>query len=370
MSNGEIKMFTGHRVQHNTMRGPGKGGIRYHPEANLDHCRALATWMTWKCAVVNIPYGGSKGGVVCNPLEMTDYELEGLTRRYTSEISIIIGPEKDIPAPDLYTNAQTMSWIMDTYSMVKGYCVPGVVTGKPLSIGGSLGRSEATGRGVVFTVQSACEELGIDIKKTTSAVQGFGNVGSVAAKYLHLLGSKVIAVSDVKCGIKNDKGLDIEKVMEYIKATGSLEGYPEAEAITNQQLLETEVDILVPAAIENQITAKNANKIKAKIVAEGANGPTTPEADKILYDNGIFVIPDILANAGGVTVSYFEWVQNIQHLFWNEQDVVDRLKSIMLKSFNDVRECAKTNKVNNRLAANILAVSRVAEAIKSRGIYP
>lgn len=370
MRTGEVEIFTGHRVQHNTGRGPAKGGIRFHPEANLDHCRALATWMTWKCAVVGIPYGGGKGGVICNPLEMNKYELEGMTRRYTSEISIIIGPEKDIPAPDVYTNAQTMAWIMDTYSMVKGYCVPGVVTGKPLSVGGSLGRHEATGRGVVFTIECACKHLGIDMKKTTSAVQGFGNVGSISAKYLHQGGSKVIAVSDVKGGIRNDEGLDIPAVMKYCAETGSVVGFPNTDPISNEDLLELNVDILVPAALENQIHRFNADKIKAKIVAEGANGPTTPKADLILHENGVFVVPDILANAGGVTVSYFEWVQNIQHLFWKEIDIVEKLKSIMVNSFEDVIKTAEKNKVHNRLAANMLAVTRVAEAIKDRGIYP
>ncbi|MEW5819737.1 MAG: Glu/Leu/Phe/Val dehydrogenase [Cyanobacteriota bacterium] len=370
MRNGDVEIFTGHRVQHNTGRGPAKGGIRFHPEANLDHCRALATWMTWKCAVVGIPYGGGKGGVMCNPLEMNAHELEGLTRRFTSEISIIIGPERDIPAPDVYTNAQTMAWIMDTYSMVKGYCVPGIVTGKPLSVGGSLGRHEATGRGVVFTVECACERLGIDMKKATAAVQGFGNVGSIAAKYLHKNGTKVIAVSDVKGGIRNDEGLDIPAVMKHCVETGSCVGFPNTDPVSNEELLELEVDILVPAALENQIHRYNANDIKAKVIAEGANGPTTPKADEILFKNGVFVIPDILANAGGVTVSYFEWVQNIQHLFWKEIDVVDKLKSIMIKSFEDVINTAKEHKVHNRLAANMLAVARVAEAIKDRGIYP
>lgn len=370
MSNGEVKILTGHRVQHNTGRGPAKGGIRFHPEANLDHCRALATWMTWKTAVVGIPYGGGKGGIICNPLEMDKHELEGMTRRYTSEISIIIGPEKDIPAPDVYTNAQTMAWIMDTYSMVKGYCVPGVVTGKPLSIGGSLGRHEATGRGVVFTVESAAKHLGMELKGRKAAVQGFGNVGSIAAKYLEKDGIKVIAVSDVKGGIRNDEGLDIEAVMKHCEATGSVVGFPNTDPISNEALLELDVDILVPAALENQINSDNANRIKAKIIAEGANGPTTPKADKILFENGVFMIPDILANAGGVTVSYFEWVQNIQHLFWKELDVVEKLQSIMKTSFDEVVAIGQKNKVNNRLGANMLAVSRVAQAIIDRGIYP
>ena len=370
MRGGKIQVFTGHRVQHNTARGPGKGGIRYHPEANLDHCRALAIWMTWKCAITGIPFGGSKGCVTCNTLEMNQPEIESLTRRFTSEISIIIGPEKDIPAPDMYTNAQTMAWMMDTYSAGKGYCVQGVVTGKPLSIGGSLGRSEATGRGVVFSVESACSYLGINLNKSTVAVQGFGKVARACAKYLQRLGAKIIAVSNSKGGLKNENGLDIEDLMNFQQQTGTITGYPNADAVTNKELLGLNVDILIPAAIENQITSKNASSIKAKIVAEGANGPTTPEADRILMDNGIFVVPDILANAGGVTVSYFEWVQNIQHLFWNEEDVVSKLRSIMNKAFYDVVSVSNKNNVDNRLAANMLAVSRVAEAIKSRGIYP
>lgn len=370
MSDGSVEVFTGHRVQHNTSRGPAKGGIRYHPEADIDHCRALATWMTWKCAIVNIPFGGGKGSVVCTPREMTDFELEGLTRRFTSEISILIGPEKDIPAPDVSTNAQTMAWIMDTYSMVRGHCIPQIVTGKPVELGGSLGRLEATGRGVVFTIETACEHLKIPIHKSTSVVQGFGNVGSVAAKYLHKDGSKVIAVSDFFGGIRNDQGIDIPKLIEYADKHKSIQGFPDTDPISNEDLLELECDILVPAAIENQIHRYNANNIKAKIVAEGANGPTTPMADQVLFENGIFMIPDILANAGGVTVSYFEWVQNFQHLFWQEDDVVGKLECIMVKSFEDVIREAKKHNVNNRLAANMLAVSRVAAAHKMRGLYP
>ncbi|MEW5819738.1 MAG: Glu/Leu/Phe/Val dehydrogenase [Cyanobacteriota bacterium] len=370
MSDGSVKVFTGFRVQHNTARGPAKGGIRFHPDTNLDEVRALATWMTWKCAVVGIPYGGGKGGVCCNPKTMTLHELEGLTRRFTSEISIIIGPEKDIPAPDVYTNPQTMAWIMDTYSMTKGYCVPSVVTGKPLEIGGSLGRNEATARGTVYTVEEACRKLGINVEKSTTVVQGFGNAGAIAAGFMNDLGSKVIAVSDSRGAIINQNGLDIPKVVEFKAKTGSVVGFPGSDEITNDQVLELECDILIPAALENVITPENANKIKAKIIGEAANGPTTPEADEILHSNGIFMIPDILANAGGVTVSYFEWVQNVQHLFWKEIDVNEKLKSIMVKSFNDVVKISEEKNVNMRLAANMLAIQRVANAVKLRGIYP
>lgn len=370
MSDGHVKVFTGFRVQHNTARGPAKGGIRFHPDTNLDEVRALATWMTWKTAVVGIPYGGGKGGVTCNPKQMTENELEGLTRRFTSEISIIIGPEKDIPAPDVYTNPQTMAWIMDTYSMTKGYCVPGVVTGKPLELGGSLGRNEATARGCIYTVEEACKKLGIDISKTTSVVQGFGNAGSISARFMEELGSKVIAVSDSRGGIICKEGLNTAKVEEYKNKTGSVVGYPCSDNISNEELLELECDILIPAALENVITKENAAKVKAKIIGEAANGPTTADADEILYQNGVFMIPDILANAGGVTVSYFEWVQNIQHLFWQEIDVNAQLKSIMVKSFNDVTKIADEKKVHMRLAANMLAINRVANAVKLRGIYP
>lgn len=370
MSNGKVKVFKGFRVQHNTSRGPAKGGIRFHPDTSIDEVRALATWMTWKTAVVGIPYGGGKGGVTCNPKEMTLNELEGLTRRFTSEISIIIGPEKDIPAPDVYTNPQTMAWIMDTYSMTKGYCVPGVVTGKPLELGGSLGRNEATARGCIYTVEAACRKLGINPTKTTSVVQGFGNAGSIAAGFLVELGSKVIAVSDSSGGIINKNGLDIPAIVKYKKDTGSVVGFPGTDTCTNEELLEIECDILIPAALENVITNKNADKIKTKIIGEAANGPTTPGADDILHQNGVFMIPDILANAGGVTVSYFEWVQNVQHLFWKEIDVNEKLKSIMVKSFNDVVRLAEQYKVDNRLAANMLAIDRVAAATSLRGIYP
>jgi glutamate dehydrogenase/leucine dehydrogenase len=370
MRNGKVKVFTGFRVQHNTARGPAKGGLRFHPQTNLDEVRALATWMTWKTAVVGIPYGGGKGGVCCNPKEMNEHELEGLTRRFTSEISILIGPERDIPAPDVYTNPQTMAWIMDTYSMTKGYCVPGVVTGKPLELGGSLGRNEATARGCVYTVEEACRKLGINISKSTSVIQGFGNAGSIAATLLQEIDSKIIAVSDSKGGIYNKNGLDVKKILDHKNKAGSVVGYAGAENISNEEILELECDILIPAALENVITKENAHNIRAKIIGEAANGPTTPKADDILYENGIFVIPDILANAGGVTVSYFEWVQNVQHLFWKEVDVNEKLKSIMVKSFNDVVKMSQDNNVNMRLAANMLAIDRVAKAVQLRGIYP
>jgi glutamate dehydrogenase (NAD(P)+) len=315
MDDGTPRVFTGYRVQHSLIRGPSKGGIRYHPDVTLEEIRALAMWMTWKCAVVNIPYGGAKGGVICNPKEMSMRELENLTRRYAVEISIIIGPTKDIPAPDVYTDAQTMAWIMDTISMIAGWCVTGVVTGKPVDIGGSLGRKEATGRGVMVTAIEAMKYQGIPVNGARVAVQGFGNAGSISALLLHDAGAKIIAVSDSKGGILNTRGLDPHSVLEHKMKTGSVIGYENSGTITNAELLELECDVLIPAALENQITERNAPRIKAKIIAEAANGPTTPSADKILHERGIFCVPDILANAGGVTVSYFEWVQDLQALF-------------------------------------------------------
>lgn len=370
MDDGSIKVFEGYRVQHNVDRGPAKGGIRYHPEVTLDEVKALAMWMTWKCAVVGIPYGGGKGGVVCDPKKMSLGELERLTRRFTSEISIIIGPEKDIPAPDVYTNPQIMGWIMDTYSMGVGYSVPGVVTGKPLEIGGSEGRKEATARGVVFVVEEAAKHLGINIKGATVAIQGYGNAGSIAHRLIEELGAKVIAVSDSRGGILSEKGLSANAVNEYKAKNKSVVGFPGTKEISNAELLELPVDILIPAALENQITSDNASRIKAKIVAEAANGPTTPEADEVLYKNGVFVIPDILANAGGVTVSYFEWVQDLQAHFWDEQAVNEKLRQVMTKSFKSVLDIYKKEKVNMRLAAYMLAVGRVARAVEIRGIYP
>lgn len=371
MDDGSVKVFTGYRVQYNMARGPCKGGIRYHPSVDLDEVKALAAWMTWKTAVVNIPYGGAKGGVICDPKKLSRGELERLTRRYASEISVIIGPETDIPAPDVYTDGQTMAWIMDTYSMNVGHSVPGVVTGKPLSIGGSEGRLEATSRGCVYIIREAARKLNLDLKKATVAVQGFGNVGAIAARLMaDLFGSKVVAVSDSKGGIHNKDGLDVRKVEEHKKKTGSVVDFPGSKNITNEEVLELAVDVLIPAALENVITDKNAAKIKAKIVGEGANGPTTPEADQVMFKNGVTVLPDILANAGGVTVSYFEWVQDLQNFFWTEDEVNKRLENVMVRAFNDVHAIAQREKCDMRTAAYMLAVGRVVEAYKTRGIFP
>jgi glutamate dehydrogenase/leucine dehydrogenase len=370
LDDGRLEVFIGHRVQHNTTRGPAKGGIRYHPNVTLDEVKALASWMTWKCATVGIPYGGAKGGITCNPKEMSLDELERMTRRYASEISIIIGPEKDIPAPDVYTNSQTMAWIMDTYSMNKGYAVPGVVTGKPLALGGSLGRNEATAQGCVYVIEEATKKLGIGLNGATAVVQGYGNAGSIAAYLLFDLGVKVVAVSDSKGGIINKNGLDPRKVLEFKDRTGSVVGFPSSEPISNEEILTLKCDILVPAALENCITLKNADKISTKIVAEAANGPTTPKADEILFDKNILVLPDILANAGGVTVSYFEWVQNVQELYWDIEDVNSRLKRVITRSFNDVYAIHRDKKINMRKAAYVLAVGRVAEAYRLRGLFP
>jgi glutamate dehydrogenase (NAD(P)+) len=370
MDDGDLENFTGYRIQHSITRGPAKGGIRYHPSVDLDEVSALAAWMTWKAAVVNIPYGGAKGGVKCNPKEMSKGELERMTRRYTYEIAPIIGPEKDIPAPDVYTDAETMAWIMDTYSMLQGYCIPGVVTGKPIELGGSLGRREATAQGCVYTIQEAAKHLGMDLEKATVAVQGFGNAGYNAAQIINRLGPRIIAVSDSRGAICNAEGLIPARVLKHKQETGSVDGYKEADEITNEELLAMECDILIPAALENQITKENAHTIRAKIVAEAANGPTTPSADDILYENGVFVIPDILCNAGGVTVSYFEWVQNIQALFWTLDEVNDQLGRIMRRSFWDVVSITKKQKVHMRTAAWMLGVGRVAEATRLRGIYP
>ncbi|MBI4736429.1 MAG: Glu/Leu/Phe/Val dehydrogenase [candidate division NC10 bacterium] len=370
MDDGSIHVFVGYRVQHNVTRGPAKGGIRYHPDVTLEEVRALAALMTWKCAVVNVPFGGAKGGVRCDPKKMSLRELEGLTRRYTTEISVFLGPESDIPAPDVYTNAQTMAWIMDTYSMHKGYSVPGVVTGKPIAIGGSLGRKEATARGCVFTIQEAARELGLDLSRATAVIQGYGNAGSIAAMLLHELGVRIIAVSDSRGGAFNPKGIDPARALEHKGKTGTVATFPEADRIGNQELLELPCDLLVPAALEGVITKENAPRIKARILAEAANGPTTPEADPILFANNVYVIPDILANAGGVTVSYFEWVQNLEMLHWSEDDVNRRLRDIMTRSFQEVREIAAKERVDMRTAAYILAVGRVAEATLLRGVYP
>ena len=370
MDDGKVIRFEGYRVQHNVMRGPAKGGVRYHPNVTMDEVKALATWMTWKCAVAGIPYGGGKGGITCNPKEMSLNELERLTRRYFSEIMPIIGPEKDIPAPDVYTNAQTMAWMMDTFSVNKGYTVPGVVTGKPIEIGGSLGRETATARGTVYTIESAAKHLNMDLSNATCVVQGYGNAGSNAAKLIHEIGTKVIAVSDSKGGIINKNGLDLDEVEKHKKETGSVIGFSDADDITNLELLSTECDVLIPAALENAITNENADDVKTKIIAEAANGPTTPEADKILEDKGVFIIPDILANAGGVTVSYFEWVQNGQNFFWSEDEINNRLREIMLASFNSVLEMREKHNAHMRIAANMLGISRVAQAAELRGLYP
>ncbi len=371
MDDGSYRVYTGHRVQYNMARGPTKGGIRYHPQVTLDEVRALAAWMTWKCAVVNIPYGGAKGGVVCDPKTMTKGELERLTRRYASEISSIIGPEMDIPAPDVYTDSQTMAWIMDTYSMQKGYSVPGVVTGKPISLGGSEGRGEATGRGCAYVIREAAKDAGLKVRGGTVAVQGFGNAGSVTANLLHdEQGATIVAVSDSRGGIYRSEGLNPHAVEEHKRKTGSVVGFPGAKAITNDELLESKVDILVPAALENQITGKNADRIEARMVAEAANGPTLPEADTVLFEKKVTVLPDILANAGGVTVSYFEWAQDIQRFFWPLNEVNERLERVMTRSYADVHKVATEHKTHNRTGAYILAIQRVVDAIRIRGIYP
>ncbi len=371
MDDGSYRVFTGHRVQYNMARGPCKGGIRYHPQVTLDEVRALAAWMTWKCAVVNIPYGGAKGGVICDPKHMSKGELERLTRRYTSEIAGIIGPEMDIPAPDVYTDAQTMSWIMDTYSMQKGYSVPGVVTGKPISLGGSEGRGEATGRGCAYVIREAAKDLGLHVKNGTVAIQGFGNAGSVTANILaDEQGAKIVAVSDSRGGIYKADGMNPHAIEEHKHKTGSVLGFPGAKQISNEEVLELEADILVPAALENQITAKNADKIRAKIVAEAANGPTVPAADKVLFEKKVTVLPDVLANAGGVTVSYFEWAQDIQGFFWTLHEVNERLERVMVRSYKDVHKVAGEKKVHHRTAAYVVAIQRVVDAIRIRGIYP
>ncbi len=370
MDDGSVQVFTGYRVQHNLGRGPAKGGLRYHQDVSLDEVKALAMWMTWKCAVVGIPYGGGKGGVIVDPKKLSQKELEGLTRRFATEISIIIGPEKDIPAPDVNTNAQTMAWIMDTYSMHVGYTVPGVITGKPIALGGSEGRNEATARGAVFCIVEAAAHMGLDLSKSTVAVQGFGNAGSIAARLIRNEGSTVVAVSDSTGGIHNPKGLDIDRVIAWKKEHGTVQGFPGADDVTNAEVLEVECDILIPAALENQITSRNADRIKARLVAEAANGPTTPEADEILYDRGVFLIPDILCNAGGVTVSYFEWVQDLNRDHWSETTVNAKLKEIMVQAFHETLTIARKEEVNMRTGAYLLAVQRVADATAMRGLYP
>ncbi len=370
MDDGSVKVFTGYRVQHNLGRGPAKGGIRYHQDVSLDEVKALAMWMTWKCAVVGIPYGGGKGGVIVDPKQLSMKELEHLSRRFFTEIEVLVGPERDIPAPDVNTTPQIMAWFMDTYSMHVGYTVPGVVTGKPISLGGSEGRNEATARGCVYTIAEAAKHLGIDLKSTRTAVQGFGNAGAIAAQLMVEEGSTIVAVSDSQGGIRNMAGLDIARVIAWKGEHGTVKGFPGAEGITNAEVLETECDVLIPAALENQITVANAAKIKARIVAEAANGPTTPEADAILYSRGVFLIPDILANAGGVTVSYFEWVQDLNRDHWTETEVNAKLKTIMVKAFGEVLGQALKEGVNMRTGAYLNAVQRVADATALRGLYP
>ena len=370
MRDGAIKSFTGYRVHHNLTRGPAKGGIRYHPDTDIDEVRALAFWMTIKCAVVNIPFGGAKGGVVCDPSQLDIGELERLTRRYTSEIAILLGPDKDSPAPDMGTNGQTMAWILDTYSSLKGTTVPAVVTGKPISVGGSEGRVEATGRGVVTITREVLRSLNMQLPESTIAIQGYGNVGSAAAVLFHVSGAKVEAVSDVNGAIYRKGGIDILALQDYVRQHRTVVGFPGADPIPADAILTMAVDVVVPAALQHVITAENANQIKAKVVVEGANGPTTPDADVILRSNGVTVVPDVLANAGGVTVSYFEWVQGLQSFFWTENEVNNRLEQILIRAYQQVHRAAQHHKVDLRMGAYIVGVGRVADAIRSMGIYP
>jgi glutamate dehydrogenase (NAD(P)+) len=370
LDNGGVEVYTGYRVQHNIHRGPAKGGIRYHPAVSLDEVKALAMWMTWKCAIVNIPYGGAKGGVIVDPRKLSMRELERLTRRFATEISILIGPDRDIPAPDMNTDGQVMAWIMDTISMHAGYSVTATVTGKPIEVGGSLGRVDATGRGVTICTLAALEHLGMAPHESRVAVQGFGNVGSVSARLLDEAGCKVVAVSDEYGGLYNPLGLPVRKLLEYRAREGSLKGYPGCTEIGSAGPLTAECDVLVPAALGNQLTSRNARAVKARLIVEGANGPTTPEADDILQERGVFLVPDILANAGGVTVSYFEWVQDLQSFFWSEHEVNQKLQAIMHRAFNEVLATAKERSLPMRMAAYVRAVQRVASATRDRGLYP
>jgi glutamate dehydrogenase (NAD(P)+) len=370
MEDGRIEVFTGYRVQHNINRGPAKGGIRYHPDVSLDEVKALAMWMTWKCAVVNIPYGGAKGGVIVDPRQLTIRELEHLTRRFATEIAILVGPDRDIPAPDVNTDAQVMAWIMDTLSMHYGYSVTAAVTGKPVEVGGSLGRVDATGRGVSICTLAALEHLGQKAHATRVAVQGFGNVGSVSARLLEEAGCTIVAVSDEYGGLYSPLGLPVRKLIEYRRERGRLEDFPGAEATDSQGPLFADCDVVVPAAIGNQITSRNAGQVRARLVVEAANGPTTPEGDAVLRKNGVFLVPDILANAGGVTVSYFEWVQDLQSFFWSEHEVNQKLQAIMTRAFREVLTVAQDRKLPMRMAAYCQAVQRVASATRDRGIYP
>jgi glutamate dehydrogenase (NAD(P)+) len=370
MDNGQVKVFSGFRVQHNVARGPAKGGIRYHPAVTLDEVKALATWMTWKTATVNIPYGGAKGGVICDPKRMSKGELERMTRRFTSEILPIIGPEQDIPAPDVYTDSQTMAWIMDTYSMTKGYSTLGVVTGKPVSIGGSEGRNEATARGCLVVCEEACKLKKINLRGASVAIQGFGNAGSLAAKLFAEKKARVVAISDSRGGVFNSRGIDPLKAMRYKERSGTVVGMPGTSRISNDDLLTMKCDILIPAALENSITLNNVDSIKARIVAEAANGPTTPHADEVLARKGIMLLPDILANAGGVTVSYFEWVQDLQGFFWSEGEVNAKLESVMRRAFHEVHDTMRKHRTHMRTGAYVLAVGRVADATLVRGLFP
>jgi glutamate dehydrogenase (NAD(P)+) len=371
MDDGHTRMFTGFRVHHNTVKGPTKGGIRYHPDVTLDECRALAMWMTWKCALMDLPYGGAKGGVIVDPQTLSVRELEKMTRRYTTEISPFIGPERDIPAPDVGTNAQVMAWMMDTYSMHKGYSIPAVVTGKPVAIGGTVGRENATGLGVTYITRSLLKQrFGRTLEDTTVAIQGFGNVGSWTARAMHERGARVVAISDVNGGIYNAKGLDLRQLLRYVEEYRTVTGFAHAEALTNQELLSLPVDVLVPAALEGQITKENAQQVRAKVIAEGANGPTTPEADRILQEMGVTVIPDILCNAGGVVVSYFEWVQGLQSFFWDENEVRKTMEKTLLNNLEAVVNATMRRKCDLRTAAYTIAISRIVEAMKVRGFYP
>ena len=369
MDNGEIEVFTGYRVQYNITLGPAKGGIRYHPQVSLDEVTALAAWMTWKCAVAHIPFGGGKGGVICDPTRMSRRELEALTRRYCAEIADAIGPERDVPAPDVNTNEQVMAWFMDTYSMHVGHTSTAVVTGKPLELGGSLGRREATGRGVMISTRESAKHLGIDIANATVAVQGYGNVGAISAELIGQLGARIVAVTDWKGGVYNEKGLDIAALNEHVRQQKTVAGFKGATSLTNEDLFKLDVDVLVPAALENQITMANAPDIKAKILVEGANGPTSPDAHKHLHERGVFVVPDILANSGGVTTSYFEWVQDRQGYFWTEKEVNERLEVKMCEAFNAVLQTSLKYRVDLRTAAYIVAINRVATVTRLRGMY-
>jgi glutamate dehydrogenase (NAD(P)+) len=369
MDDGSWRVVIGHRVQHDVSRGPAKGGIRFHPQVTLDEVKALAAWMTWKCAVAHIPFGGGKGGVICDPTRMSRRELEALTRRYIAEIIDAIGPEKDVPAPDVNTNAQVMAWIMDTYSMHVGHTETAVVTGKPLELGGSLGRNEATGRGVMIATREAAKHVGFDIKGATVAVQGFGNVGSVSARLLSEIGARIVAVTDWKGGVSNPKGLDVAKLAEHVARRKTVEGFEGGDPITNAQLFQLEVDVLIPAALENQITMDNAPSIRAKVVVEGANGPTLPEAHRHLHERGVLVVPDILANSGGVTASYFEWVQDRYGYFWTEKEVNERLEAKMCEALDAVLKTTLKYKVDMRIAAYIVAIDRVATVTRMRGMY-